>query len=132
NLVATAQRVGGGRDVLSGWQAPWGVPSAMGRLAAGAVVRSLLGDMSFSVGRRQEPPLLERTVGLAFDGRRQLVGYVTWLWLPAAEMFVLDEVKRGPQAPAGTTELLIAASLLEFRGPPPPPTPRPSPPPPAP
>src|SRR5262249_56509488 len=116
NLVATAQRVGGGRDVLSGWQAPWGVPSAMGRLAAGAVVRSLLGDMSFSIGRREEPPLLERTVGLAFDGRRQLVGYVTWLWLPAAEMFVLDEVKRGPKAPAGTIEVLIGTSLLGIRG----------------
>jgi len=114
--VTKAQRLGVGVEMLPESRVPWAARSAMDRLAAEVVARSLLGDMSFSVGRREEPPLLERTVGLAFDGRRQLVGYVTWLWLPAAEMFVLDEVKRGPKAPAGTTELLIATSLLEFRG----------------
>lgn len=114
--VTKAQRLGVGVEVLPESQVPWVVRSGMHQLAADVAARSLLGEMSFSVGRREEPPLVERTVGLAFDRARQLVGYVTWLWLPAAEMFVLDEVKRSPGAPAGTTELLIATSLQEFRG----------------
>lgn len=114
--VTKAQRLGVGVEMLPESQVPWPVRSAMHCLAAEVVARSLLGEMSFSVGRREEPPLVERTVGLAFDQQRQLAGYVTWLWLPAAAMFVLDEVKRSPRAPAGTTELLIATSLLEFRG----------------
>lgn len=114
--VTKAQRLGVAVEVLPASQVPWAVRSAMDRLAAEVVAGSLLGEMSFSVGRREEPPLVERTVGLAFDRQRQLAGYVTWLWLPAAATFVLDEVKRSPHAPAGTTELLIATSLLEFRG----------------
>jgi len=88
----------------------------MRQLASEVVARSPLGEMSFSVGSREEPPLIERTVGLAFEPQGRLSGYVTWLWLPAGEMFVLDEVKRSPGARAGTTELLIATSLMEFRG----------------
>ncbi|HKA48149.1 MAG TPA: DUF2156 domain-containing protein [Candidatus Dormibacteraeota bacterium] len=114
--VTRAQRCGVSVEIVPESKVPWAVRSAMRQLALDVVSRSPLGEMSFSVGSREEPPLVERTVGLAFEGEGQLAGYVTWLWVPAAEMFVLDEVKRSPQARAGTTELLIATSLMEFRG----------------
>jgi len=103
-------------EILHESKVTWADRAAMRQLASELVAHSLLGEMSFSVGRLEEPPLVQRTVGLAFDGQRRLAGYVTWHWLPAAEMYVLDEVKRSPQARAGTTELLIATSLMEFRG----------------
>lgn len=114
--VTKAQRMRVDVETLPEPETPWSVRSAMRQLSAEATAHSLLGEMSYSVGGGDEPPLVERTVGLAFDCERRLVGYVTWLWVPAAEMVVLDEVKRGPQAPAGTIELLIATSLQEFRG----------------
>ena len=114
--VTKAQRLGVQVETHAEAEIAWTERSAMGRLSAEAAARSLLGEMSFSVGRWEEPPLVERTVGLAVDSERRLLGYVTWLWVPAAELVVLDEVRRSPQAPAGTIELLIASSLLEFRG----------------
>lgn len=114
--VTRAQRLGVGVEILPESKVPWAMRSAMRQLASEVVARSPLGEMSFSVGSREEPPLIERTVGLAFEPQGRLSGYVTWQWLPAAEMFVLDEVKRSPRARAGTTELLIASSLMEFRG----------------
>ena len=114
--VTKAQRLGVHMEMRPETEIPWPLRSAMGRLSADAVARSLLGEMSFSVGSREEPPLVERTAGVAVDSERRLLGYVTWLWVPATELVVLDEVRRSPQAPAGTMELLIVSSLLEFRG----------------
>lgn len=74
-----------------------------------------LGEMSFSVGRAGDPPM-DRMVGLVHDRDGRMVGYVTWLWLPAEATMVLDEVKRGGNAPPGAMDLLIVTCLQEFRG----------------
>lgn len=75
-----------------------------------------MGPMSFSVGPRDDRPAVETSVGLARDGNGRAVAYVTWLWLPAAQTVVLDEVKRRADAPPGTMDLLITSCLQEFSG----------------
>jgi len=114
--VTKACRLGVSVVVREAADVPAAVRSAMRALADELAERSPLGEMAFSVGRRDDPADVERTVALAFAGGGGLAGYVTWLWLPAAGAVVLDEVKRAPAAPAGTVELLIARSLEAFSG----------------
>lgn len=113
--VTKACRLGVRVEVRAASEVAAEVRSAMRALADEAARRSPLGEMAFSVGRRDDPVDVERTVGLAFEEDR-LVGYVTWLWLPERQAIVLDEVKRDPAAPSGTVELLIASCLDAFRG----------------
>ena len=113
--VARARREGVSTTVLAEPDLPPALRSEMRRLHAEMARRRGLGPMSFSVGRRDDPPL-ERTVGLARDRAGRVVGYVTWFWLPAAPTVVLDEVKRAADAPPGTMDLLIATCLMEFQG----------------
>jgi phosphatidylglycerol lysyltransferase len=114
--VTKARRIGLSAELLSEQELPQETRAAMRRLAAELAERSPLGEMSFSVGRIDDPAQVERTVALARETGGDLVAYVTWLWLPAARTIVLDEIKRSRQAPSGATELLIATSLLELRG----------------
>ena len=113
--VTKALRLGVQVEVCAAAEVAAEVRSAMRALAGELADRFPLGQMAFSVGRRDDPVDVERTVGLAFEADR-LVGYVSWLWLPAERAMVLDEVKRDPDAPAGTVELLIASCLDAFRG----------------
>jgi lysylphosphatidylglycerol synthetase-like protein (DUF2156 family) len=75
-----------------------------------------LGEMTFSVGRRDEPAGVERTYGVALDRDGRPMAYVTWLWLPASATMVLDEVKRHDHAPPGALDLAIFESLERFKG----------------
>lgn len=74
-----------------------------------------LGDMAFSVGRHDDRPQVLTVVGLARDRAGRLVGYCTWLGLPAAHGWALDEVRRLPQAPAGAIDLLLYTCLDQLR-----------------
>ena len=114
--VTRATRMGVSVEVREGAEVPAGDRSAMRVLADQLAGRSPLGEMAFSVGRRDDPADVERTVALAHVDGGCLAGYATWLWLPAARAMVLDEIKRAPIAPPGTTELLIARSLAAFAG----------------
>jgi len=114
--VTRARRLGVSVQVLAERDVPADVRASMRALAREVAGRSRLGEMSFSVGRTDDPSGVERTVGLATHPDRGLVGYVTWLPLPAARTMVLDEVQRGDAAPPGTVELLIATCLRECRG----------------
>jgi phosphatidylglycerol lysyltransferase len=114
--VTKARRLGVSAEVVDEAAASWDALAAARRLADGAAAGSRLGEMSFSVGRRDDPAGVDRTLALAYDADRRLVAYVSWLRLPAAETMVLDEVKRAGDAPAGAVELLIAASLDAMRG----------------
>lgn len=89
--------------------------SAVQQLDQASARSRRLGEMSFSVGRRDDPSALERTFGLASDCAGNLVAYVTWLWLPAGSTMVLDEVKRAPGAPPGALDLLIFTCLEQFK-----------------
>jgi lysylphosphatidylglycerol synthetase-like protein (DUF2156 family) len=114
--VTKAGRLGVSVEVRDAADVPPAARSAMRALADHLAERSPLGEMAFSVGRRDDPADVERTVALASAETGGLTGYVTWLWLPARRAVVLDEVKRAPSAPPGTVELLIERSLETFRG----------------
>lgn len=75
-----------------------------------------LGEMTFSVGRRDDPSEVERIFGLAYDGEGWLTAYVTWLAVPAAATMVLDVVHRSSRVPPGTLDLLIFSCLDHFKG----------------
>jgi lysylphosphatidylglycerol synthetase-like protein (DUF2156 family) len=114
--VTKAGRLGVSVEVREAADVPRAVRSAMRALADELAAGSSLGEMAFSVGRRDDPADVERSVALAYADGGGLAGYATWLWVPAAGAVVLDEVKRAPFAPSGTVELLIERSLTEFRG----------------
>jgi lysylphosphatidylglycerol synthetase-like protein (DUF2156 family) len=114
--VTRSRRLGVSVEVVPEAELPREVRSEMLALAGRLARRCTLGEMGFSIGRPGDPAQVDRTVGLAFDGDRRLLGYVTWLWLPAARTMALDEVKRADTAPPGTTEDLIATCLVAFRG----------------
>ena len=114
--VTKAVRLGVSVEVREAADVSPAARSAMRALADQLAECSALGEMAFSVGRRDDPVDVERTVALARVDGAALAGYATWLWLPAARAMVLDEVKRAPAAPAGTVELLIERSLEGFRG----------------
>jgi phosphatidylglycerol lysyltransferase len=114
--VARAGREGVSIEVLPESGLSHELRSELGRLEEETVGRQRLGAMSFSVGHGDDPPLVERTVGLAHDRNGGVAGFVTWLWLPAATTIVLDKVVRRPDAPPGAMDLLITTCLQEFRG----------------
>jgi len=115
-LVARGRRAGVSVRVLAGSALSGEQLAAMRQLARRLADRRHLGEMAFSVSRQDDPPPLERTVGLAHDRTGALVAYASWLWMPSAATQVLDEARRGPGAPPGTMELLIASCLVAFRG----------------
>jgi phosphatidylglycerol lysyltransferase len=88
----------------------------MSRLASASSSGRHLGPMTFSVGGREDAPRVDATVGLAVTTSGELLGYATWLWLPASRTFVLDEMRRAPHAPAGTMDLLLCSCLMGFKG----------------
>lgn len=114
--VTKACRLGVSVEVRDAADVPAATRSAMRALADELAERWPLGEMAFSVGRRDDPADVERTVALARVDGGGLAGYATWLSLPAARAMVLDEVKRASSAPPGTVELLIERSLVAFRG----------------
>ena len=73
------------------------------------------GEMGFSVGRGDDAPAVPTTVGLAYDAAGELVAYVTWLSLPAARGVALDAMRRRPDAPGGTMDLLLYTGLTHYR-----------------
>jgi lysylphosphatidylglycerol synthetase-like protein (DUF2156 family) len=84
---------------------------AMDELAHASAGRGWLGEMAFSVGSRTDRPAVETMAGLAHDRQGRLVGYTTWLRLPAAHGIILDEMRRRPDAPPGAMHLLVYRGL---------------------
>jgi phosphatidylglycerol lysyltransferase len=87
---------------------------AMAELAHVNSRRRRLGEMSFSVGRRGDRCDVPRVVGLAHDAEGGLVGFTTWLRLPATRTVVLDEVQRRDDAPAGAMDLVMWTGLKDL------------------
>ncbi|MDQ6742461.1 MAG: DUF2156 domain-containing protein [Candidatus Dormibacteraeota bacterium] len=114
--VTRARRQGVTVRILAGHELDGEARRALERLDQEAGRTRRLGEMTFSVGRRDDPAEVERTFGVAYDGEGRPAAYVTWLWVPAAATVVLDVVKRGSQAPAGTLDLLIFSCLEQFKG----------------
>lgn len=88
---------------------------AMRGLTTMGVERRRLGEMGFSVGRRDDAPAVPTTVALAHSATGELVAYASWLWLPAARGIALDAMRRRADAPGGTMELLLYTSMQQFK-----------------
>src|SRR5438105_2844829 len=71
--VTKARRLGVSAEVVPETVVPWDTLAAIRRLGNDATARSRLGDMSFSVGQRDDPTSVDRIFGLAFDEDRCLV-----------------------------------------------------------
>lgn len=70
-------------------------------------------EHGFSVGKLATLHDPDIVVGLAFDARDELQGFVSWLPIPARSGWSLDLMRRRPDGVAGVMEALIAASLRE-------------------
>ena len=88
---------------------------AMRVLTTMGVEHRHLGEMGFSIGRRDDAPAVQTTVALAHNTSGELVAYATWLWLPAASGIALDAMRRRADAPGGTMELLLYTSMQLFK-----------------
>jgi phosphatidylglycerol lysyltransferase len=88
---------------------------AMQGLTEMRIISRRFGEMGFSVGRGDDTPAVPTMVGLAHNASGELVGYVTWLSLPAARGVALDAMRRRPDAPGGTMDLLLYSGLEHYR-----------------
>jgi phosphatidylglycerol lysyltransferase len=70
-------------------------------------------EMRFSLGTLDTVRDPATTAGLAFAPGGELLGFVTWLPVPAREGWTLDLMRRRPDAPNGLMEALIVHSLEE-------------------
>jgi phosphatidylglycerol lysyltransferase len=70
-------------------------------------------EMRFSLGTLDTLQDPATTAGLAFAAGGELLGFVTWLPVPAREGWTLDLMRRRPDAPNGLVEALVVHSLEE-------------------
>jgi lysylphosphatidylglycerol synthetase-like protein (DUF2156 family) len=113
--VSRGRRNGVTVTVVPAHELTAGARQAMRTLAASWVSRHALGEMAYSVGRHEDRPDVPTVVGLAHDQNGRLAAYCTWLRLPAVPAVVLDELRRRPDAPAGTMDLLLFSSMDQLR-----------------
>lgn len=107
--VASAHR--GGLRVV-----PWSPRHAEGAEAVSAQWLSTKrgGEMGFTLGRFDPAAMDSLDCRLAVDDDDRVVGLVTWHRYDAGRSTVLDLMRRLPDAPNPTMDLLVAESLLEF------------------
>jgi phosphatidylglycerol lysyltransferase len=74
------------------------------------------GEKGFCMGRFDPARLHEQPLAVAWDtGRRQILGFVTWVPIPARRGWALDLMRRRADAPAGVMEFLVVKSLEAAR-----------------
>jgi phosphatidylglycerol lysyltransferase len=74
------------------------------------------GEMGFTLGRFDPDELSHLDCRVALDGEGRVVGLVTWHRFDNGDARVLDLMRRVPDAPNPTMDLLVAQSLLDFAG----------------
>ena len=72
------------------------------------------GEMGFTLGRFDPDGMRHSDCRVAIDANERVVGFVTWHHYDAGRGRVLDLMRRLPNAPNPTIDLLIADGLLEF------------------
>jgi phosphatidylglycerol lysyltransferase len=72
------------------------------------------GEMGFTLGRFDPLAMTRTDCRVAIDADGRVVGFVTWHSFNAGRARVLDLMRRSPDAPNPTMDLLIGASLAEF------------------
>jgi lysylphosphatidylglycerol synthetase-like protein (DUF2156 family) len=74
-----------------------------------------LGEMGFTLGRFSLDALESVPVFLAIEGEK-VKAFCSWLPYRNGQAFVLDLMRKHKESPAGTMDLLVAESLLQFKG----------------
>jgi len=72
------------------------------------------GEMGFTLGRFDPETMLRTDCRVAVDDSGAVVGFVTWHGYDDGRGRVLDLMRRAPDAPNPTMDLLIGDSLLSF------------------
>ena len=72
------------------------------------------GEMGFTLGRFDPVSMTRTDCRVALDGDGRVVGFVTWHRFDDGRGRVLDLMRRLPDAPNPTMDLLIVESLLSF------------------
>jgi phosphatidylglycerol lysyltransferase len=72
------------------------------------------GELGFTLGRFEDVNGASIDCRVALDGNDRVVGFVTWHCFDAGRGRVLDLMRRLPDAPNPTMDLLIADGLTEF------------------
>ena len=72
------------------------------------------GEMRFTLGRFEPDEFGRTDCRVALDGDGRVIGFVTWHRFDDGRGRVLDLMRRSPDAPNPTMDLLIADSLLGF------------------
>jgi phosphatidylglycerol lysyltransferase len=72
-------------------------------------------EMGFTLGKVTDIDDPHVCVAVAMDASEKVLAFVDWLPMFAAGGWVLDLMRRAPDAPAGTMDFLIGSSLLAFQ-----------------
>lgn len=95
---------------------PWSLRHAEGadEVSARWLSTKRGGEMGFTLGHFDREAMGSLDCRLALDADDRVVGIVTWHRYDAGRARVLDLMRRLPDAPNPTMDLLVAESLLEF------------------
>lgn len=74
-----------------------------------------LPEMGFTLGKLTDPPDPLVRTAIAIDAAQRVHAFVTWLPVPAERGWVIDLMRRRPDAMKGAIEFLIAQSAIHFR-----------------
>ncbi len=107
--VSSARRAG---MSVSGWSPDLGAESA--KVSARWLATKRGGEMGFTLGQFDPDVMAQLDCRLARDRDGQVMGMVTWHSYDNGRARVLDLMRRTPEAPNPTIDLLIAQSLLDF------------------
>jgi phosphatidylglycerol lysyltransferase len=107
--VAAARR--GGLTVAA-WSPSLG--QGMAEVSAAWLATKRGGEMGFTLGAFDPRTMHNTNAQVAVDGDGRVVGFVTWHSYDRGQARVLDLMRRLPDAPNPTMDLLIASSLETF------------------
>ncbi len=101
--------------LFEGGQVPAEIEVQMRGLELGWEQQHMLPLLQFTQGRVEDTRDSAVEVAVALDGTGRVHGYVDWLPIPAGKGWVIDLMRRSPDAMSGTMEFLIGMSLLVFQ-----------------
>ena len=110
-----ARKLGVEFRLYEGGRVPAEIEARLQDLEADWRRRQMLPPLQFTQGRPEDVRDSAVEVAVALDGEGRVHGYVDWLPVPAAKGWVIDLMRRGPDAMSGTMEFLIGMSMLSFQ-----------------
>lgn len=112
HAVARAQRAGLTVRCWQGESPPEAVLAGMRRVSAAWLgAQQVRTQMGFSMGRFPEDWSPDLLTVVALDSSDDVAGFLTWTPLYAGNGWACDNMRRSPNAPPGTMELLVAEAM---------------------